>query len=105
LEKGFSMDATATSNRHPVDQLADVRERIKTLQTAEEMLKALITTRMGTADSLGGDEFIARQAISERKGGLDEKAMKAAGIDTDKFRKPSSTVISLRLERRAGEQE
>ncbi len=92
-------------NRHPVDQLALVRETIKNLQEREGELKAEVAEAMGTADSLGGSEFIAKQTVSERKGGLDEKAMKAAGVDVDKFRKPSTTVYAIRVERRAFDEE
>jgi hypothetical protein len=94
------MNATALTNRHPVDELAEVRAKIKNLQDRESDLKETISKMMGGADSLGGEEFIARQMLSERKGSLDEKAMKAAGIDTDKFRKPTTVVMSLRVERR-----
>jgi hypothetical protein len=95
------MNATAMTNLHPVDELAEVRAKIKFLTERESELKDIISKMMGpNADSLGGDEFIARQVLSERKGSLDEKAMKAAGIDTDKFRKHSVTIWSLRIERR-----
>jgi uncharacterized protein (UPF0335 family) len=94
------MNAAALTNRHPVDELAEVRAKIKFLGERESELKETISKMMGGADSLGGDEFIARQMLSERKGSLDEKAMKAAGIDTDKFRKPATVVMSLRIERR-----
>jgi len=94
------MNVTAMRNIHPVDELAEVRAKIKHLQDREGDLKDVISKMMGGADSLGGDEFIARQVLTERKGSLDEKAMKAAGIDTDRFRKPASAVLSLRIERR-----
>ena len=54
----------------------------------------------GKADSLGGDEWIARQSLQERKGSIDEARLKAAGIDADAFRKPPVTSIVLRVERR-----
>jgi uncharacterized protein (UPF0335 family) len=95
------MNASAMSNRHPVDQLAIVRQDIKELQARESELKDQIGKLMGTADSLGGDEWIARQSIQERKGGIDEAKLKAAGIDADAFRKPATTAIVLRVERRA----
>lgn len=93
------------ANRHPVDQLADVRESLKALKDREEDLKAEVGRLMGAADSLGGDEYIATQAISERKGGLDEKAIASRlGVDNlDGFRKPSTTVVTIRVERRATE--
>lgn len=90
-------------NRHPVDQLADVRAQIKALQDQEADLKAQISAEMGSRDSLGGDEFIAFQTLQTRKGGIDEEKLKAAGIKVDLYRKPSSTAHVLRVERRAAE--
>lgn len=90
-------------NRHPVDQLADVRARIKDLQDREADLKALITAEMGSRDSLGGDEFIAFQTLQERNGSLDEASLRAAGINPDKHRKPKSVSHILKVERRAAE--
>lgn len=87
-------------NRHPVDELADVREAKKSLEAREAELKAEISSLMGSADHFGGEEYIASQRVSTRKGGLDDKAMKAAGIDVDRFRKPDVTVYSLHVERR-----
>lgn len=95
------MNAISMPNRHPVDQLADVRAKIKDLQAREGELKDEIGRLMGDKDSLGGDEWIARQTLQERKGGIDEKALKAAGLDADAFRKPPVTSIVLRVERRA----
>lgn len=92
-----------TTNRHPVDQLAQIRSTIKVLQDRESQLKEEIGSLMGSADSLGGDEFIAFQKLQQRKGGLDEKALKASGIDPDKFRKPASTFITLTIEPRVQE--
>lgn len=100
------MIVTATSgNRHIVDQLADVRAEIRELQAKESGLKEAVGHMMGSADSLGGDEFIASQAISERKGSLDEKAIaKALGVDNlDQFRKPATPVVTIRVERRISE--
>jgi hypothetical protein len=90
-------------NRHPVDQLANIRATQKILKDREDDLKTEIGALMGDADSLGGDEFIARQTLSERKGSLDEKAIcKALGVETlDGFRKPTTTVYTLRVEARA----
>ncbi|TPK59059.1 MULTISPECIES: hypothetical protein [unclassified Mesorhizobium] len=102
------MNATAMSgkpgtNRHPVDQLAQIRATQKILAEREAELKAEIGAMMGTADSLGGAEFIAIQKLQSRKGGIDEAAMKAAGIDVEKYRKPASTFIVLNVEPRVSE--
>jgi len=51
-------------NRHIVDQLAEVRAQIKALEAREAELKTQISTAMGSANSLGGDEFIALQKLS-----------------------------------------
>lgn len=90
-------------NRHIVDQLADVRAQIKDLKAREDDLKDQISTQMGNADSLGGDEFIAFQKVSQRKGAIDQKSLEAAGINVDDHRKPDSTVYTLTVERRAVE--
>ena len=92
-----------TRNRHIVDQLADVRAEIKTLQAKEDELKSAISTAMADRDSLGGDEFIAMQKVSERKGSIDAAAMKKDGIDVDKYRKPAVTVYQILVEPRAME--
>jgi hypothetical protein len=88
------------SNRHPVDQLAEIRAQIKALQDHEAELKEEISSLMGSADSLGGAEFIAIQKVSTRKGAIDTKAMEKAGIDPDKFRKADVTVYQILVERR-----
>lgn len=92
-----------TPNRHIVDQLADVRAEIKTLQDREKVLKAAVSKRMGEADTLGGDEFIAIQTLTERAGSIDAKAMERAGIDPARFRKPAIVVQTIRVERRVSE--
>lgn len=91
------------TNRHPVDQLADVRAAIKSLQSQEAQLKDEISARMGAADSLGGDQFIALQKLQTRKGGLDEKKLAAKLGDLSAYRKPDSTFIVLSVEPRAME--
>lgn len=98
-----SLPGNRATNRHPVDQLAQIRSTIKVLQEREAQLKAEISAMMGAADSLGGDEFIAFQKLQQRKGGLDAAALKKAGIDPDKFRKPASTFIVLTVEPRVQE--
>jgi hypothetical protein len=91
------------SNRHPVDQLANVRATIKTLEEREKELKAQISVMMGKADSLGGDEFIALQKLSTRKGAIDAALMEKAGLDPDRYRKPDTAVYSLVIEPRVQE--
>lgn len=95
------MNAKAMSNRHPVDQLGDIREQIKALGDVEKALKEQVSALMGEADSLGGAEWIASQSISERKGGVDEKKATAAGVNLDAFRKPPTPVVTIKTTRRA----
>lgn len=97
------MNGKAMPNRHPVDQLAEIREQIKALKAREDELRNKVSAMMGAADSLGGDEFIARQSVTIRKGAIDEAAMRASGIDPDDWRKPEVTVYAIRVERRATE--
>lgn len=95
----------AGTNRHPVDQLGDIRRTIKHLQDRESDLKTEISALMGKADSLGGAEYIAVQSLRSRKGGLDEAKIAAAlGIaNLDAYRKPDATYVALKVERRAQE--
>lgn len=90
---------TSSSNRHIVDQLADIRDVIKSLQIKEADLKDEVAKQMGKNDSLGGNEFIAYQTVNTRKGGIDEAELKRRGVDIP--RKPETVVYSLRLQRRA----
>lgn len=98
------MNATNTPrNRHPVDLLAEARAEIRELQRMEAELREEISRLMGDADSLGGDEYIARQTLSTRKGSIDPKMMEADGLDPDDYRKPSSVVMTLAVEPRVAE--
>ncbi len=99
----ISLPGKPGTNRHPVDQLANIRATIKTLQEREAELKDQIGAMMGAADSLGGDEFIAIQHLQSRKGGLDEKRLAEKLGDLAAYRKPDSTFIVLKVEPRAME--
>lgn len=96
-------DTSLPRNRHPVDQLADIRAQIKALQELETDLKAQISTEMGSRVSLGGDQFIARRVGRIRKGGLDEEAMKRRGIKVDNYRKPPVKYVVIEVEPRVME--
>jgi len=85
-----------TTNAHPVDQLVALRAQIKALQEHEALLKTEISRAIGDGSCLVGDEWIAEQSVTTRKGGIDEKALKAAGIDVDAFRKADTAVFTLR---------
>lgn len=91
------------TNRHPVDRLADVRAQMKTLKAEEDDLKATVSKMMGDRDSLGGDQYIARQKLSERAGAVDTAKMKKAGIDVEAFRKAPVTVMTITVEERVAE--
>ncbi len=93
-----------SSNRHPVDQLADVRAEIRRLQAQETELKSTVSMMMGSADSLGGDQYIASQKIMTRKGGLDEAKLSAELGDLAPFRKPDTTVITINVTPRVREE-
>lgn len=95
------MNAIATPvNRHPVDRLADLRAQMKALEAEEKEAAAEVSRLMGDAPSLGGDEFIATQGISERKGSIDAKKLAAAGIDVDAYRGAPSVSVRITLARR-----
>lgn len=87
-------------NRHPVDMLAEVRAKIKELEAREKAVAAEVSKLMGNKDSLGGDEFIARQILSSRKGAVDTAKLEKAGIAIDAYRKPDTAVVQIRVEKR-----
>lgn len=87
------------TNRHPVDELAEVRELIKSAQAREKELKDRISAMMGGTDMLAGVEFAAIQKISQRAGSIDPKALAADGIDADAYRKAPVSVFTLTVER------
>lgn len=62
-----------TTNRHPVDELADVRKQIKTLQKHEQILRDRI---LSGEYGLIGDEYEAAVAIQRREM-LDTKEIKS----------------------------
>jgi len=99
------MNATNVSNRHVVDTLADIRATIKALKKDESDCVSEISEKMGDGDSLGGDQHIARQIISTRKGSIDTSRLAKDGIDVDAYRKPETVVYSIRLEVREQEVE
>ena len=90
-------------NRHIVDQLADVRAQIKELKQREGDLKDQISAAMGKSDSLGGDQFMALQKVSTRKGAIDTAKLQKAGIDVDAYRKADTTVYQIVVEPRVME--
>lgn len=88
-------------NRHPVDKLGDIRALIKQAQAIEADLKDVILADLGPDDSIGGADFIAHQVIQERRGALDEKALKARfGDGVADCRKAPATFIKLEVRAR-----
>jgi hypothetical protein len=88
-------------NRHIVDRLGALRRLIREAETLEKELKTEVGYLMGSRDSLGGDEFIARQTIGERKGGWDDKKLEdELGLRAEKFRKPPVTIVTIRTDLR-----
>lgn len=65
---------SSATNRHPVDQLAEVREQIRTLQDREKEIRDRI---LANPDDLAGDEFAARITTSDTAT-LDRKAIEKA---------------------------
>lgn len=64
----------AQTNRHPVDELVDVKARIAALQDRENALKAQIIGMAGDRGAVGGDEHIATVTEQTRKT-LDRKGL------------------------------
>jgi hypothetical protein len=96
----LSLPFSIQANRHPVDQLADLRATIKRLQDFEDDLRTEVSVLMGDNDRLDGDDFIARQVLNIRKGTVDPDAMANAGVNPDAFRKADVTVYTIRTDRR-----
>lgn len=63
------------------------------LEKRLEDAKARLLALAGDAPAKGGGVNVIR---STRKGSIDEKAAKAAGVDLSKFRKPDTTYFSVR---------
>jgi cell pole-organizing protein PopZ len=94
------------SNRHPVDQLAEVRAQIKALQSREDDLKEQVLTRLtdnpqrGETQTVDGDDFVAAVSCVERET-LDRKAVeRALGVKFAKCLK-KSTSVTIRVSPRA----
>ncbi|MEL6280678.1 MAG: hypothetical protein AAFR28_17610 [Pseudomonadota bacterium] len=86
-----------TTNRHPVDRLAEVRAEIARLKDQETALRDAVL-EMPSGD-LVGDEFIAtvKNASQSR---LDTKAVEAKFGSLDAFRKKVQ-ITTVRLVKRA----
>jgi hypothetical protein len=89
------------NNQHPVDELAQIRAQIKALQERENALRSEVSLLIGDGSAYDGDDFTAIQTLASRKGGIDEQAMRTAGINPDKFRKSDIAVVTIRTVVRA----
>jgi hypothetical protein len=80
-----------TTNRHPVDELADVRAEIKALQKQEQILRDRI---LNGECSLTGDDHGA-EVIMQRREMLDTKAVrwKFSREELAKFMKTTEVAI------------
>lgn len=78
------------TNRHIVDQLADVRFQRMALQDREAALRARINRAMEDRTELEGDEFIAFRTETRIPGTIDPKKLRAVGLNPDRFRKLGS---------------
>ncbi|MBB4004444.1 hypothetical protein [Aurantimonas endophytica] len=91
------------TNRHPVDELADIREQKKALAAREDELKTVIFD-MASDDrhAVGGDQYVASIKAIETKR-LDRKAVeKVMGCAIERCLK-SSTTLRIDIEPRAAE--
>ncbi|MCW7544866.1 hypothetical protein N7I30_13745 [Aurantimonas litoralis] len=87
---------TTTKNRHPVDELADIKAQKAELDEREKALKAQIIEMAGPRDAVGGDEFIAMVSLQSRKSlnrkALEDRFGKAAVAACDREGEPFFVV-------------
>ncbi|WP_210318517.1 hypothetical protein [Aureimonas endophytica] len=77
-----------------------MRREKKRWEEEEERIKAIVLNQMEDAESYGGEEFIAKVSEQRRKGRLDEKLLKKAGIDVERYRAPDTIIRIIRTEQR-----
>jgi hypothetical protein len=102
VPKGTPADNDAAANRHPVDQLADVRAEIRTLKTREEQLRDKILK--GECDEVG-DQYVARIDTREKRTIDVDLLTQHFGADTLKPFFKVGTVTSVRIAERQSQQE
>lgn len=76
---------------HPVDELKQVRDQLKSLEEKEQLLKKTVLASMGNGSTLAGEKFIAVKKLVDRKGGLDEDRIP----EQFRFRKSDSQYATL----------
>jgi hypothetical protein len=95
-------DDDATANRHPVDQLADIRAEIKTLKTREEQLRDKILA--GECGEVG-DQYVARIDTRDKRTLDVDLLTRHFGAETLKPFFKTSTFATIRLAERQPQQE
>jgi hypothetical protein len=95
-------DDDATANRHPVDQLADVRAEIKTLKTREEQLRDKI---LGGDCGEVGDQYVARIDRRDKRTLDVDLLTRHFGAETLKPFFKTSAFTTIRLAERQSQQE
>jgi hypothetical protein len=94
--------AADAANRHPVDQLADVRAEIRTLKGREDELRDAI---LGGECSGVGDQYVARIDTREKRTLDVDLLTQHFGADTLKPFFKIGTVTSVRIAERQSQQE
>jgi hypothetical protein len=89
------------TNRHPVDELGDIRAERAALEAREARARTQVKNLMEAGGRLSGDEYVAEWEVRYRKGQIDPAALRRAGLKPDKFRKPSRKVDVILTDRRS----
>lgn len=89
------------TNRHPADELGDIRAERMALDAREARVRARVMKLMKAGDHLSGDDYVAKWEVQSWRGQLDARALKRAGLNPDKFRKPTTKVDIIRTVRRS----
>lgn len=89
------------TNRHPVDELGDIRAERVALAVREDRARARVMSLMNAGGCLSGHDYTATWEVQKWRGQLDVAALRRAGLKPDKFRKPSANVDIIRTARRS----
>lgn len=89
-------------NRHPADRLADARKAIAAAEAEESAARkeVLATLEEWNTEVLEGEETVVTRDHQTWKGNLDPDLIKLAGLNPDKFRKPSRPVSYVKTTKR-----
>ena len=83
-----------TQNRHPVDELADIRERMKPLKRREEELRQMILDHECEAE---GEEYAAAVSVTVRENLDQAKLIKEMGMKVLRPFMRTSEIRTIRL--------